>query len=89
MRRLRHDSEQNQGIREIKIKDVAAESVEPLLTPTEMASVLRVPLSWIYNYSRRKGKNTIPIVRCGKYLRFSAEKVRAWLDEQNEAKRCG
>ncbi len=56
-----------------------------LLTPTEMADVLRTPLSWIYSQTRKKGKNTIPVTRIGKYMRFREDLVLEWIDRQNEA----
>jgi excisionase family DNA binding protein len=49
------------------------------LTPGEMAKALRTPLSWIYSQTRKKGKNTIPMTRVGKYIRFEREKVLEWI----------
>ncbi len=53
-----------------------------LLTPDEMAAILRVPRSWLYDRTRRtrkKGKPTIPITRVGKYIRFEKDKVLEWI----------
>lgn len=50
-----------------------------LSTPKEMADVLKTPLSWIYSQTRKKGKNTIPLIRAGKYIRFEKEKVLEWI----------
>lgn len=47
------------------------------LTVTEIATVLRVPNSFIYARSR---KNTIPVIRVGKYLRFRREAVLQWAE---------
>lgn len=52
------------------------------LTPGEMAKVLRTPLSWIYSQTRKKGKNTIPVTRIGKYMRFEEDKVLEWIRGQ-------
>jgi len=51
------------------------------LTPDEMAEILRTPLSWIYSQTRKKGKNTIPMTRVGKYIRFEREKVLRWIQD--------
>lgn len=50
-----------------------------LLKPREMADVLRTPLSWLYSQTRKKGKNTIPMIRVGKYIRFEKDKVLEWI----------
>lgn len=45
-----------------------------LVEPKEMAQMLKVPLSWIYQRTC-KGTNTIPFVKVGKYIRFNPEEV--------------
>ncbi len=54
------------------------------LTIDELAEKLRVPKSWIYGQTRRKGPDCIPCVRVGKYLRFREQDVMAWLEGQKE-----
>ena len=49
----------------------------------EMARILAVPKSWLYQRTRL-GTDVIPFVRCGKYLRFEPEKVVAHLKNQSE-----
>ena len=56
--------------------------MDELLTVGEMAERLRVPVSWIYNYSRRKGPGSIPVVRVGKYCRFVEADVLRWLEQK-------
>jgi len=51
-----------------------------LMTVTETARVLHVPVSWVYERTRRRGKDRIPHIRLGKYLRFEIAAVRSWLD---------
>ena len=41
-----------------------------LLTVPEIASALKVPVSWIYDRVRRSGPEQIPHIKLGKYLRF-------------------
>jgi hypothetical protein len=50
-----------------------------LLTPDELAERLKVPKSWVYKQSARHGPDSIPVLRCGMYLRFSWPEVCAWL----------
>lgn len=55
------------------------------LTPNEMAEILRTPLSWIYSQTRKKGKDTIPMIRVGKYMRFKKEEVLGWIQKGGTA----
>jgi hypothetical protein len=57
-----------------------------LLTVQEMASVLRVPPSWLYSRTRLKGPDQIPVVRIGKYCRFDPAAVIAWLKDSGGGK---
>jgi excisionase family DNA binding protein len=50
-----------------------------LETVEELAKRWRVPLSWVYANTRRRGEGSIPLVKVGKYIRFIPEKVDAWL----------
>jgi len=51
-----------------------------LMTVAEAAQVLNVPISWVYDRTRKRGKERIPHIKLGKYLRFEIAAVRAWLD---------
>lgn len=52
---------------------------EPLLDVDGLANELKVPRSWVYTQTRRKGDDTIPSVRVGKYVRFYKSHVLVWL----------
>jgi excisionase family DNA binding protein len=54
---------------------------ETLLTPREVAEMLRVPISWVYERTRHHGTGRLPHIKIGKYLRFRKEDVLGWLDE--------
>jgi excisionase family DNA binding protein len=54
-----------------------------LLTVPEIASALKVPVSWVYERTRRSGGDRIPHIQLGKYLRFRWAAVREWLDSLN------
>lgn len=57
---------------------------EELLTVSEIAGLLKVPPSWIYERTRRRGSERIPHVKLGKYLRFSSSEVKNWLQNLRE-----
>jgi excisionase family DNA binding protein len=54
--------------------------VNALLTAEQAAELLAVPPSWLLAQARA-GK--IPHVRLGRYVRFSADELAAWVEEQH------
>ena len=54
-----------------------------ILTPEQLAEGLQVPLSWVYKKSASRGPRSIPVLRCGRYLRFWWPDVCAWLRSEN------
>ena len=46
-----------------------------LVDVREMARILNVPVSWLYDRTR---KGAIPSIRIGKYVRFNSEEVLAF-----------
>jgi len=52
---------------------------EDILTPEELAERLKVPVSWVY---KKSAASAFPVLRCGRYLRFSWPEVCAWLREK-------
>jgi excisionase family DNA binding protein len=53
-----------------------------LLTAAEVAELLGVPKSWVYEHSR---DGHIPTVTLGRYRRYRREAIEAWLLELEEA----
>lgn len=51
---------------------------ESLLTAEQVADLLGVPRSWVYEQSRR---GTIPTVTLGRYRRYRREAIDAWVLE--------
>ena len=49
-----------------------------LMDVTETARVLHVPISWVYERTRRRGRDRIPHIKLGKYLRFVRTEVMTW-----------
>jgi excisionase family DNA binding protein len=54
---------------------------DELLTLDEVAAILKLPKSWIYERTRRK---LIPHVKLGKYLRFSRAALSKWVRGADE-----
>ena len=58
-----------------------------LLTVDEVAALLKVSRSWVYEHSRSKKtakSDRLPHIKIGKYVRFDAQAVRAFLQ-----RKCG
>lgn len=49
-----------------------------LMDVAETARVLHVPISWVYEHTRRRGRDRIPHIKLGKYLRFVRTEVMTW-----------
>ena len=60
-----------------------------ILTPAEVAARLKVKPAWIYNKLRERGKDSLPHIKMGRYLRFSWSAVSAWLESQQRPARKG
>ena len=57
-------------------------TLDELLTVDEVAALLKVPRSWVYEHTRSRGttrSERLPHVKLGKYLRFDARSIRAFL----------
>jgi predicted DNA-binding transcriptional regulator AlpA len=66
------------------VSPVFVSPVDPasILTPEELAARLKVSPRWIYEKSRRRNQNPLPVLRLGRYLRFDWLAVSAWMREQ-------
>ena len=53
-----------------------------LSTVDEVADLLQVPRSWVYQRTRRRGADQLPHIKLGKYIRFEEDAVLAWLEHQ-------
>ena len=55
---------------------------DEILTPEQLAERLQVGVNWVYEKSRSRGEHTdkpLPVLRCGRYLRFYWPDVCDWL----------
>jgi len=56
-----------------------------LLTVEEVAALLKVSKSWVYEHTRSRGipkSERLPHLKLGKYVRFDGEAVRAFLNRR-------
>lgn len=60
-------------------ENLIGNAADELLTVSEVAAVLKVPLSWVYDRTRRRGYERIPHIKLGKYLRFRSADIREWV----------
>jgi excisionase family DNA binding protein len=67
----------------------APDSLSEILTPEELAALLRVTPSWVNEKTRRRAKNPLPALRIGRYIRFRRSDVIAWLDGTRAVKKRG
>jgi len=54
----------------------------PLLTVHEVAQLLHVPASWVYERTRRRNSDQLPHVKLGKYLRFEEAAITEFIQRQ-------
>ena len=66
------------------LQDVATGKREEshLLTVQEVARLLQVPTSWVYEHTRHRFPDRIPSLKLGKYLRFAEGDIATWLTEK-------
>jgi excisionase family DNA binding protein len=62
------------------------ESDNDLLTIPEVAAILRVRNSWVYERTRRRTRDRIPGFRIGKYWRFRLSDIHAWVEENRHGR---
>ena len=53
-----------------------------LLTVHEVAELLHVPASWVYERTRRRSSDQLPHVKLGKYLRFEEATITEFIQRQ-------
>ncbi len=62
---------------------LALHSADFLLTVSEVARLLRVPKSWVYDHVRPSSRPLLPHVKLGKYLRFRRHDIEEFLTRQS------
>lgn len=68
----------------VAISSPALPVIEPadIITMPELAKRLKVSERWVYEKSRRRCPNPLPVINVGRYLRFHWPSVSAWLHAQ-------
>lgn len=56
-----------------------------LLTVHEVADLLQVRVSWVYERTRRRGPEQLPHFKIGKYLRFEERALTDFIQRQRRA----
>jgi predicted DNA-binding transcriptional regulator AlpA len=62
-----------------------AEDLQGLLTVEDVAAVLKVSPSWVYEHTRSRGTpraERLPHIRIGKYVRFDPRAIRTFLEKK-------
>ncbi|MEW5701576.1 MAG: helix-turn-helix domain-containing protein [Candidatus Zixiibacteriota bacterium] len=54
------------------------------LSVKELAEVLGVPVSWIYDRTRQGGPEQLPHYKVGKYVRFSEAEIEEYLKAKSQ-----
>ena len=54
--------------------------MDELLTVDEVAQLLKVPKSWVYERTRRRGADRLSVIKLGKYVRFEKSAIKALLE---------
>lgn len=63
----------------------SGDELQGLLTVDDVAALLKVSRSWVYEHTRSRGtprSERLPHLKVGKYVRFEARAVRAFLDKK-------
>jgi excisionase family DNA binding protein len=58
-----------------------------LLTVQQVAELLQVPVSWVYERVRKRSLERLPGYRLGKYWRFREAEVLTWIERQRAGAR--
>jgi excisionase family DNA binding protein len=69
--------------------DSSAAQLLELLTVEDVAALLKVSKSWVYEHTRTRGEprsDRLPHVKIGKYVRFDPRLVREFLDRRTAAR---
>jgi excisionase family DNA binding protein len=56
-----------------------------LMNVHEVAELLQVPVSWVYERTRRRGLEQLPHLKIGKYLRFEESALAEFIRRQSRA----
>ena len=64
------------------------DDLQELLTVDDVAAFLKVSKSWVYEHTRSRGtprSERLPYIKVGKYVRFDARALRAFIQKKCQA----
>lgn len=64
---------------------IETDDLHELLTADDVAVLLKVSKSWVYEHTRSRGlppSQRLPHIKIGKYVRFDAQAVRSFLNSK-------
>jgi excisionase family DNA binding protein len=64
------------------------QNADLLLTVSEVAQVLKVPRSWVYDHVRPSSSPVLPHLKLGKYLRFRRRDIEDFLEREFSEGSC-
>jgi excisionase family DNA binding protein len=67
-------------------RDRSTTDAYELMTVTEVAALLKVSKSWVYEHTRPRGlprADRLPHLKIGKYVRFDPESIRQFIARQS------
>jgi len=76
------------GVNDPRVSRESEHDLDALLTVDEVAALLKVSKNWVYEHTRTRstpGSERLPFIKIGKYLRFEARAVRAFLERKCRA----
>jgi excisionase family DNA binding protein len=79
-----HLGRENVAVRR-DLQERSAGDLHELLTVSEVAALLKVSRSWVYEHTRSRGmprSERLPHIKIGKYLRFDPRAVRAFIERK-------
>lgn len=68
------------------IPEISLNTQEKPVDVQGLAEHYNIAPSWVYGETRKKGTDTIPCIRVGKYLRFFISEVESWLRRKQEGR---
>ena len=63
--------------------------IDELLTVDDLARLLKVNRSWVYEHVRNRGRpdrDRLPHIKIGKYIRFEMKTVREYLHRKSQGR---
>jgi excisionase family DNA binding protein len=63
------------------------DDLRDLLTVADVAAILKVNKSWVYEHTRDEAEDRLPFVKLGKYLRFDRTDLRAYVAAKRASSR--